>query len=236
MILILADWALKKFLVPAIASILILGSVGMIPQSFAGALEDCAFHIVFAGSPQLVETFQEHADCPDGVFNTSFPVQIIYVPPLPPGFTSSTSAADQVVHLEMPNFIDDFNTKTIEVRIEYDPNDRIPIIQNIKPKDQDACIENSSSISSNNGLDVLTEIWTCHPNPDHDRIWIDIGSADVRSVVVWTVSFDRNAVGGDIIPLDTTMVLVAGSQNTAAWMIPVLVSAIGIGIVIARKF
>jgi len=44
------------------------------------------------------------------------------------------------------------------------------------------------------------------------------------------------AVGGDLIPLDTTMVLVAGTQNTAAWMIPVIVSAIGIGIVIARKF
>ena len=44
------------------------------------------------------------------------------------------------------------------------------------------------------------------------------------------------AVGGDIIPLDTTMVLVAGTQTIAAWMIPVLVSAIGIGIVIARKF
>ena len=43
-------------------------------------------------------------------------------------------------------------------------------------------------------------------------------------------------VGGEIIPLDTTMVLVAGTQYTAAWMIPVLVSAIGIGIVIARKF
>jgi len=44
-----------------------------------------------------------------------------------------------------------------------------------------------------------------------------------------------SAVGGDFIPLDTTMVLVAGTQATAAWMIPVLVSAIGIGIVIARK-
>ncbi len=44
------------------------------------------------------------------------------------------------------------------------------------------------------------------------------------------------AVGGDIIPLDTTMVLVAGSQNTAAWMIPVIVSGIGFAIVIARKF
>jgi len=45
-----------------------------------------------------------------------------------------------------------------------------------------------------------------------------------------------SAVGGDIIPLDSTMVLLAGTQMTAAWMIPVIVSAIGIGIVIARKF
>ncbi len=44
------------------------------------------------------------------------------------------------------------------------------------------------------------------------------------------------AVGGEFIPLDTTMVLAAGAQYTAAWMIPVLISAIGIGIVIARKF
>jgi len=45
-----------------------------------------------------------------------------------------------------------------------------------------------------------------------------------------------NPVGGEIIPLDSTMVLLAGSQYTAAWMIPVLVSGIGIAIVIARKF
>jgi len=44
------------------------------------------------------------------------------------------------------------------------------------------------------------------------------------------------AVGGELIPLDSTMILAAGAQYTAAWMIPVLVSAIGIGIVIARKF
>ena len=44
------------------------------------------------------------------------------------------------------------------------------------------------------------------------------------------------AVGGALLPLDSTMVLVAGTQTTAAWMIPAIVSAIGIGIVIARKF
>jgi len=43
-------------------------------------------------------------------------------------------------------------------------------------------------------------------------------------------------VGGEFIGIDSTMVLAAGAQYTAAWMIPVLVSAIGIAIVIARKF
>jgi len=44
------------------------------------------------------------------------------------------------------------------------------------------------------------------------------------------------AVGGDMIQMQTTSVLAAGAQYTAAWMIPVIVSAIGIAIVIARKF
>jgi len=65
----------------------------------------------------------------------------------------------------------------------------------------------------------------------------------VHSGAGQVTSFDNNfriqpsqAVGGEMIPLDTTMVLAAGSQYTAAWMIPALVSAIGIAIVIARKF
>jgi len=44
------------------------------------------------------------------------------------------------------------------------------------------------------------------------------------------------AVGGDMIQMETTSILVAGAQYNAAWMIPIIVSAIGIGIVIARKF
>ncbi len=44
------------------------------------------------------------------------------------------------------------------------------------------------------------------------------------------------SVGGELIPLDTTSLLLAGTQMNAAWMIPVIVSSIGIAIVIARKF
>ena len=47
---------------------------------------------------------------------------------------------------------------------------------------------------------------------------------------------DCGAVGGMFEGVDTTSLLVAGAQMNAAWMIPVIVSGIGIGIVIARKF
>ena len=43
-------------------------------------------------------------------------------------------------------------------------------------------------------------------------------------------------VGGNLLPIDTTSLLLAGVQANALWLIPVIVSAIGIGIVIARKF
>jgi len=50
------------------------------------------------------------------------------------------------------------------------------------------------------------------------------------------IIFECRAVGGEMIAVETTPLLVAGAQANAAWMIPVIVSAIGIGIVIARKF
>ena len=43
-------------------------------------------------------------------------------------------------------------------------------------------------------------------------------------------------VGGELIPIDTSSLLVAGAQMNASWMIPVIVSGIGFAIVIARKF
>jgi len=43
-------------------------------------------------------------------------------------------------------------------------------------------------------------------------------------------------VGGKMIPIDSTMVLLAGTHSIASWMIPVIVAGIGFAIVIARKF
>jgi len=44
-----------------------------------------------------------------------------------------------------------------------------------------------------------------------------------------------DVVGGTMIPIDTTALLLVGAQMNAAWLIPVIVVAIGFAIVIARK-
>ena len=60
---------------------------------------------------------------------------------------------------------------------------------------------------------------------------------NLSSVVVDNILFrPSTAVGGEMIPLDSTMILAAGAQYTAAWMIPVIVAGLGFAIVIARKF
>jgi len=43
-------------------------------------------------------------------------------------------------------------------------------------------------------------------------------------------------IGGSIIPVDTTSLVLAGAKTTAAWMIPVVIAGIGIGLVVLRKF
>ena len=43
------------------------------------------------------------------------------------------------------------------------------------------------------------------------------------------------SIGGDIISLDKTSLILAGTQVTASWLIPVILSVVGIGLVFLRK-
>ncbi len=63
------------------------------------------------------------------------------------------------------------------------------------------------------------------------------GPAGLACRVMYNGFIDNlcRAVGGDMIQMETTSILAAGAQYTAAWMIPTLIAAAGIGIVIARK-
>ena len=46
---------------------------------------------------------------------------------------------------------------------------------------------------------------------------------------------DIQVIGGSILPLDTTALLLAGAQSISMWMIPVILSGIGIGVFVIKR-
>ena len=76
---------------------------------------------------------------------------------------------------------------------------------------------------------------------NHGTINENPGTATDSGIVINNNIFNDNLpnlclVGGSLTPIDTTMVLLGATQTAASWMIPAIVAAIGIGIVLARKF
>ena len=58
----------------------------------------------------------------------------------------------------------------------------------------------------------------------------DLPSESSGSIIV--EPFGGFSVGGTVLPIDSTALLVAGAYTTASWMIPVIVSAVGIGLAV----
>ena len=49
-------------------------------------------------------------------------------------------------------------------------------------------------------------------------------------------NFEPNSmIGGELLPIDTTTLLVAGAKTNAAWLIPLVLSAAGIGLVFLKR-
>jgi len=69
---------------------------------------------------------------------------------------------------------------------------------------------------------------------DGDTFWSN--GEDIILDTNGNLKFDPPvSVGGKQIPIDTSTLVLAGTQFTTSWLIPALVAAIGIGLVIARK-
>jgi len=224
-----------------IASILILGSLGFVQQSYAGVSastsvdqnpptftsDDCAVGFQYVqGDPILFRG----GDC-IGFSLIGDPTQ-----DCPSQVTVDQSETNNIneCHFFVPNFDDPFNTKLIRIQVVYGQSDsQSPPQVRVEPSSGN-CVFDQRVEDQNR---YFFEDWICHPNPIGEQVWINFGlNTELVEVLVDTVSFGSTAVGGEFIGIDSTMVLAAGAQYTAAWMIPVIVSAIGIGIVIARKF
>jgi len=85
---------------------------------------------------------------------------------------------------------------------------------------------------------LVTDV-TCFLDSSFGEWGVDTRVASYAGFVdtaITTAEDFKQAVGGEMLPVDSTSLLVAGAQMNAAWMIPVIVAGIGFAIVIARKF
>jgi len=233
------------------ASILLLGTSGIVQQSYAGNGEippsyrdtNCAATHDFTNpgtrvSPSSGE-LTHGGTCtgfnlnPDTDFNEFFCEDIEVQPP---SETGTQVGVGLTCHVEVPNFDDPFNTKLIRFHVFWEGT--VPFLfEPIKPNPSTAA---TCTIVERVFIDEISpglyyEDWICHPNPDNERLWFSLDEGTlITRVIVDSVSFPE--VGGIFEGVDTTSLLVAGAQMNAAWMIPVIVAGIGFAIVIARKF
>ena len=112
---------------------------------------------------------------------------------------------------------------------------------NVPNNPLDTCSIDTSTQSSCNLSSIFAQFYTIVERPQSG--WMQDsttcpGTIDASQTPTVVCDFVNSPirVGGEMIPVDSTSLLVAGAQSSAAWMIPVIVATIGIGIVIARKF
>jgi hypothetical protein len=142
-------------------------------------------------------------------------------------FFPEGSSPDSVVglacHMEMPNFVDSFDTKLIRFQVVYTGVE--PIINNVKPQGGDNC----EQIGFGSSFNYFFADYICHPNPDNDRIWLELQPGTfILDALVDTWSFGK-IVGGENLPIDSTALLLAAAQSPSAWVTSLAIAALGIG-------
>jgi len=142
--------------------------------------------------------------------------------------------------LEIPNFIDELNTKIIEIAVVYEIGAPLTIVTpsvtcfdptHDQGQDPGTLIYEGSV---NSAIQTVYYEFECRPNPDSETIIIQLDS-NVILVEIWTKSFNDQPVGGTFIPIDQSALLLAGVQSISMWMIPVVIAGIGIGVFVIKR-
>ncbi len=156
---------------------------------------------------------------------------------LPAGQQGVGGCLDTVCEFIVTNFVDDLDRKIIQIDISWGPpGTPVPGLPTVLCNVSTTARTQAQFVDGNEIDGFAQFTFDCEPNPDWEEIFFDKDPATIiQSVQIWTTSFDDILIGGTLIPIDKTSLLLAGAQMTAVWMIPVIVAGIGFAIVIARK-
>ncbi len=142
--------------------------------------------------------------------------------------------AKSVCVVSVPNFVEPLPLKLIHITTDFAEVDSIECIsdQLNVPGSRDSQVPNG---------DGFIEEWRCEPNPVLEDIFFSPTIKGFNNIVIHTVSKDipppppPPVVGGELLSIETTSLILAGAQ-TFSWMIPVVLSVVGITLfVVSRK-
>ena len=224
--------------IPVLASILIIGSFGVAQQASAFHFFDhwIELHWDFLETPGTIPLDTSLSPTSSDSFGSFFSLSGS------PGSATLLCSSSGGCTIVMPNYVDDLDSKFIEMEIEFGvggPVGSLTGTVGVSGSDaEDGPTSCDPPFVSDNGVNLMVISIFCEPNPDSETITIPFSPSDTATIsAIWveTESFSGFfAVGGTSIPIDTTSLLLAGA-SVNVWMIPVILSAAGFGILIARK-
>lgn len=141
--------------------------------------------------------------------------------------------------------LSDMDDCGLEYRLFANPNDPlIPALETVFVRGNAVELGLVDSAGLGQGDHVIQKTFTTLAMPDgngdltigFNLVFSTAGSSGVgvEQIVITSDDLDRQ-VGGEFLSIDSTALMLAGAQ-TFSWMIPVIVSAIGIGLfVVSRK-
>jgi len=141
----------------------------------------------------------------------------------------------------LPNFEDDLPDKLIKVEVSHDPSfpPESPEVFGKEGGDFFQC-----NLAAEGQIEGLTTwMFECQPNPDFEVIRFERtdNTPGALSVTIWTTSFDANVeppepqqVAGELLPLDSSALMIAGLTSMSVWMIPTVLGLAGVGVYLVK--
>jgi len=209
---------MRTFVVISFSVILLSGILGIGQQAFA-TIEGDTVHVIIKDAVGAIIDEFDLVDIPTGAGAGK---TWLFADPI---FARMAVTGDGFISLSYDNRgVDPFSFDAHTIWIE-----------DIDWTDSPGKISHVETLLENAGASTVT-------NTD-DSVHIDIDAFSLLPNDPISIStqniyeiFAEHFVGGEMIPLDTSALILAGAQMNSAWILPVIVSGIGIAIVIARKF
>jgi hypothetical protein len=141
--------------------------------------------------------------------------------------------------ITLPNFVDQLENKRIKVEVFHgasDPPSQPSAICHDSTGDSEADVTfNDPHPDLQNFPDVWVFEFECQPNPDWEEIFF-LRSSDVsQNVFVLTKSYGEPIqVAGELLPLDSTALLIGGLSSMSVFMIPAVAGIAGAAVYLVK--